>query len=288
MEWDYIAVVLVSAMCSASVLIIASLGLAVIFGMMGVINLAHGEFIMFGAYAALIATRISLPLPLAVLFAGLVTALFGVIVERLIIRFLYGRLLDTLLATWGLSLALYQTAVLIFGSTTPGVGIPVGTVSIGKYTMSTYFVFLMGVAFVLLIATYLIFTRTSYGMMARASIQNPEMAKAIGIETKRINTITFALGAGLAGLAGGLLVPAFPATPNMGLAFVAKAFLAVVVAGPVTLTGTVLAGGSLGTVSAVTASYLSTVLGDIIFFVATILILRMFPNGISERWRIKL
>ena len=288
MELDYIAVVLLSSLCSASVLIIASLGLAVIFGMMGVINLAHGEFIMFGAYAALIATRVNVPLPLAVVFATLVTAIFGVIVERLIIRFLYGRLLDTLLATWGLSLALYQTAVLVFGSTTPGVGIPPGTITIGNYTMSSYFLLLMVFSVLLLAGTYLIFTRTSYGIMARASIQDPEMAKAIGIETERINTITFALGAGLAGLAGGLLVPAFPATPNMGLAFVAKAFLAVVVAGPVTLTGTIIAGGTLGTASAVTASYLSTVLGDIIFFVATILILRMFPNGISELWRIKL
>ena len=201
MEWDYIAVVILSALCSASVLIIASLGLAVIFGMMGVINLAHGEFIMFGAYAALIATRANVPLPLAVIFSALVTAIFGLIVERIIIRFLYGRLLDTLLATWGLSLALYQTAVLIFGSTTPGVGIPTGTVTIGGYSMSSYFLWLMGFAFLLLIATYLIFTRTSYGIMARASIQDPEMAKAIGIETQHINSITFALGAGLAGLA---------------------------------------------------------------------------------------
>jgi urea transport system permease protein len=287
-DWDYVAVVIVSALGSASVLIIASLGLAVIFGMMGVINLAHGEFIMFGAYAALMGTRVGVPLPLAVVFAGVVTALFGVIVERFIIRFLYGRLLDTLLATWGLSLALYQAAVLVFGSTTPGVGMPTGTVSIGRYTMSSYFLLLMGIAVVLLAMTYLIFTRTSYGMMARASIQNPEIAKAIGIETQLINTTTFALGAGLAGLAGGLLLPAFPATPNMGLAFVSKAFLAVVAAGPVTLTGTVIAAGALGTGSSVTASYLSTVLGDIVFFVATILILRVFPKGISEQWRIKL
>jgi branched-chain amino acid transport system permease protein len=288
MDWDYAAVVFVSSLGSASVLIIASLGLAVIFGMMGVINLAHGEFIMFGAYAALTATRLGLPLPLAVVFATLVTALFGAIVERCIIRSLYGRLLDTLLATWGLSLALYQTAVLVFGSTTPGVGMPIHTVSIGRYTLSSYFLFLIGVAVVLLTVTYLIFTKTSYGIMARAAIQNREIASSIGIETGRINTITFALGAALAGLAGGLLLPAFPATPNMGLAFVTKAFLAVVVAGPVTLTGTMIAAGTLGTAASATASYLTTVLGDIFFFVATIMLLRLFPKGISERWRLKL
>ena len=288
MQWDYLAIVAVSSLTSAAVLIIATLGLAVIFGLMGVINLAHGEFIMFGAYAALIATRQGVPLPLAVLFAALITALFGAIVERLIIRYLYGRLLDTLLATWGLSLALYQTAVLLFGSVTPGVGLPIASVDIGRYSISIYFLFLIVAAAVMLGATYLVLTRTSYGIMARASIQDRETAAAIGIETGRINTVTFAFGAGLAGLAGGLLVPAFPATPGMGIAFVAKAFLAVVVAGPVTLTGTAVAAGTLGWVASATASYATTVIGDIIFFVATILLLRAFPNGITDRWRLKL
>ncbi len=288
MQWDYLAIVAVSSLTSASVLIIATLGLAVIFGLMGVINLAHGEFIMFGAYAALMATRMGVPLPLAILFAALITALFGAIVERLIIRYLYGRLLDTLLATWGLSLALYQTAVLLFGSVTPGVGLPIASVDLGRYSISIYFLFLIAAAAVMLAATYLILTRTSYGIMARASIQDRETAAAIGIETGRINTITFAFGAGLAGLAGGLLVPAFPATPGMGIAFVAKAFLAVVVAGPVTLTGTAVAAGTLGWVASATASYATTVIGDIIFFVATILLLRAFPNGITDRWRLKL
>lgn len=288
MQWDYLAIVAVSSLTSAAVLIIATLGLAVIFGLMGVINLAHGEFIMFGAYAALMATRMGVPLPLAVMFAALITALFGAIVERLIIRYLYGRLLDTLLATWGLSLALYQTAVLLFGSVTPGVGLPIASVDLGRYSISIYFLFLIAAAAVMLAATYLILTRTSYGIMARASIQDRETAAAIGIETGRINTITFAFGAGLAGLAGGLLVPAFPATPGMGIAFVAKAFLAVVVAGPVTLTGTAVAAGTLGWIASATASYATTVIGDIIFFVATILLLRAFPNGITDRWRLKL
>ena len=288
MQWDYLAVVAVSSLTSASVLVIATIGLAVIFGLMGVINLAHGEFIMFGAYAALMATRAGVPFAFSVLFAALVTGLFGAVVERLVIRHLYGRLLDTLLATWGLSLALYQTAVLLFGSTTPGIGLPIASVPIGRYSISSYFLFLIMAALVMLAITYLILTRTSYGIMARASVQDRDMAAAIGIESGRINTTTFAFGSALAGLAGGLLVPAFPATPGMGIAFVAKAFLAVVVAGPVTLTGTAVAAGTLGWAASVTASYLSTVMGDIIFFVATILLLRLFPHGITDRWRLKL
>jgi branched-chain amino acid transport system permease protein len=288
MQWDYLAIVAVSSLTSAAVLVIATLGLAVIFGLMGVINLAHGEFIMIGAYAALIATRQGMPLPVAFLFAALVAALFGAIVERLIVRHLYGRLLDTLLATWGLSLVLYQTAVLIFGSTTPGVGLPLTNVTIGRYSISAYFLFLVAAAAALLFLTYLVLTRTSYGIMARASIQDRETASAMGIETGRINTMTFAFGSGLAGLAGGLLVPAFPATPGMGIAFVAKAFLAVVVAGPLALSGTAVAAGALGWAASATASYLTTVMGDIIFFVATILLLHLFPSGISDKWRMKL
>ena len=288
MEFDYLATVLLSSLSSASVLLIATVGLAIVFGLMGVINLAHGEFIMFGAYAALMATRIGIPFPIAVLVATLITAIFGAIVERTIIRHLYGRLLDTLLATWGLSLVLYQSAVLIFGSVTPGVGMPQSNIPIGNYTISTYLLFLILVAVVLIGALYWLLTRTGYGIIARAAIQDSETAATVGIESKRINTMTFALGAGLAGFAGAILLPAFPATPSMGFAFVIKAFLAVVAAGPVTLSGTVVAGGVLGSLASITASFYTTVMGDVLFFIATIVILRVFPLGISARWRLKL
>jgi len=285
---DYLIAVAVSSMTSASILIIASLGLAIIFGLMGVINLAHGEFIMIGAYTALFASKVGIPFPVAVCFATLITALFGAVIERLIIRRLYGRILDTLLVTWGLSLVLYQSAVLLFGSVTPGIGMPLANVQIGNYTISAYLLFLIFVAFALSVVTYVLLTHTNYGIMARAAIQNREIAASLGIEAGRINTITFAYGAALAGFAGGILLPAVPATPNMGFAFVIKAFLAVVVAGPVALTGTVVAGGALGAIASATSSFWTTVAGDIFFFVATIVILRLFPQGISLRWRLKL
>ena len=288
MEIDYLLVVLLSSLTSASVLIIATLGLAVIFGLMGVVNLAHGEFIMFGAYTALVVTRSGVPFPIAVIVAALVTALFGAIVERIIIRRLYGRLLDTLLATWGLSLVLYQSAVLIFGSVTPGIGMPQSNVRIGDYTISSYMLFLLGVAIVLVLALYWLLTKTNYGIVARAAIQDSETASAIGIESGRINTMTFALGSGLAGFAGAILLPAVPATPGMGFAFVIKAFLTVVVAGPVTLTGTVLAGGLLGSAANIVASFWTTVAGNIVFFMFTMGLLRLYPNGITARWNRKL
>lgn len=237
---DYIITVILSSLSSASILIIATLGLAVVFGLMGVINLAHGEFLMIGAYTALIVTKAGVPFPIAVIIASIVTAIFGAIVERLIIRHLYGRMFDTMLATWGLSLVLYQAAVLIFGSVTSGIGMPSENIQIGEYTTSVYMLFLIAVAIVLSLGTYYLLTKTNYGIMARASIQDSEMSKAVGIQSERINTLTFALGAGLAGFAGAILLPTIPATPTMGFAFVMKAFLIVVAAGPVTLTGLLL------------------------------------------------
>ncbi len=288
MELDFLATLLLSSLSSAAILLIATVGLAVMFGLMGVINLAHGEFIMFGAYATLFATQIGIPYPLAIIFATIVTAIFGGIVELLIIRRLYGRIFDTLLATWGLSLVLYQSAVLIFGTVTPGIGLPISNIQIGDYSLSVYLLFLILVAVVLIGSLYWLLTKTSYGITARAAIQDRETASAVGVESARINTMTFALGSGLAGFAGAILLPAIPATPNMGFAFVIKAFLAVVAAGPVTLTGTVAVGSTLGMVGNITASFWTSVVGDIVFFLLTITILRIFPLGISGRWRMKL
>lgn len=284
---DYVALLALTAITSSAVLVIATLGLSVIFGLMGVINLAHGEFIMFGAYTTLVAVRVGVPFPLAILIAGLVTAVFGAILERFLISYLYGRLLDTLLATWGLSLVLYQLAILMFGTTTSGLSLPLRSVSIGRFSVSSYSLVLIVVAVALVAIVYLLFTRTRYGLLARAAIQNAEMASSIGVQTKNVNTLTFAIGSALAGVAGAILAPVFSITPTMGLAFVAKAFLAVVVAGPVTLTGSVISAGGLGAVASSTSTFTTSVMGDILFFMVTIFLLRLFPNGITAGWRRK-
>lgn len=288
MEFDQILFTGLTALSTVSILLIATIGLAVIFGMMGVINLAHGEFIMLGAFITLFSVRAGIPFVLAVLIATVALALYGAVLERLIIRRLYGRLLDTLLATWGIGLVMYQGAILIFGSYTSGIGLPVGTVAVGRYTMSSYFVMLIGVSLLLALTVYLVFVKTKYGVMSRAAIQDEAMANSIGISTSRLNTLTFAFGSGLAGLAGGLLVPAFPATPDMGVAFVSKAFLAVVTAGPMIVTGTVAALLGVGGVSSIGGILFTSVAGDIVFFVITILVLRFFPNGVTGGWSGKL
>lgn len=243
---DYLATVLLSSLSSASILLIATIGLAVVFGLMGVINLAHGEFLMIGAYSALTAAQMGVPYILSIPIAVVVTMAIGAVVEMLIIRRLYGRIFDTMLATWGISIVFYQLAVLIFGTVTPGIGMPQYSIRIGAYSLAGYPLLMIGVAALMGAFVYLLMTRTVYGMKARASIQEPEMAQAIGIELARVSTLTFAIGCGLAGFAGAVLLPIVPATPSMGFAFVIKAFLTVVVAGPVTLTGSALTALGLG------------------------------------------
>lgn len=284
---DYLATVLLSSLSSASILLIATIGLAVVFGLMGVINLAHGEFLMIGAYSALTATQMGIPFIFAIPVAVAVTMAIGAVVEFLIIRRLYGRIFDTMLATWGLSIVFYQLAVLVFGTVTPGIGMPQYSIRIGDYSLAGYPLLMIVVAALAGSFIYLLMTKTVYGMKARASIQQPAMAQAIGIESSRVNTLTFSIGCGLAGFAGAVLLPIVPATPSMGFAFVIKAFLAVVVAGPVTLTGSVLTAIGLGGGASITASFLTSVAGDIFFFLVTAALLWLFPIGISANWRRK-
>ena len=288
MELDFLATVLLSSLSSASILLIATIGLAVVFGLMGVINLAHGEFLMIGAYTALTVTQAGVPYILSIPIAVTVTMAIGAIVEILIISRLYGRLFDTMLATWGLSIVFYQLAVLIFGTVTPGIGMPQYNVTIGDYNLAGYPLLMIVVAAAMLFFVFALMTKSVYGMKARASIQMPQMAQAIGIESSRVNTLTFAVGCGLAGFAGAVLLPIVPATPSMGFAFVIKAFLTVVVAGPVTLTGSAITALGLGGGASVTASFMTSVVGDVFFFLITALLLWLYPMGISAKWRRKL
>jgi len=288
MELDFLATVLLSSLSSASILLIATLGLAVVYGLMGVINLAHGEFIMVGAYSALTATQIGLPFLLAIPFAVAMTMLIGAIVELLIIRKLYGRLFDTMLATWGLGMVFNQVAVLLFGTVSPGIGMPQWSFKIGEYSLAVYPISMILVAAAMLAFVYYLMTHTVYGMKARASIQQPQMAQAIGIDSSRVNTMTFAIGSGLAGFAGAILLPIIPATPSMGLFFAVKGFLTVVVAGPVALTGSALTAVGLGGGASVTANFMTSVIGDVFFFLVTAILLWLYPMGISAKWRRKL
>lgn len=273
----------VSLLTTVSVLVIISIGLAVVFGMMGVINLAHGEFLMLGAFFTLSGHRAGLNIWVAMVLAALAVAVVGLVVERLLIQFLYGRLAATMLATWGLSLILVQAVVLIYGSSTQGIPTPLGNTKVGNYSISQYNFVLIAMAAALLGLVYVVFTRTRYGTKARAATQLPDMAAAIGINAKVTNMLTFGFGALLAGAAGALLAPVAGVVPGMGQAYVGRAFMTVVVGGPGVLTGTAASAGLLGTVDTIVSNTTTAVLGTAALLIVAIVLLRILPTGISGR-----
>ncbi len=268
---------------TVSILLLVSIGLAVIFGMRGIINLAHGEFIMLGAFATLTGVRNGLNVWLSMLVATAMVGIIGLVVERLLIRWLYGRLLDTMLATWGLSLILVQVIENAYGSITEGIPVPVGSFTVGDYSMSSYNLVLIGAAAAMLLGVFLIMRRTRYGLLARAATQSPAMADGLGVHASRVNMWTFGLGAALAGAAGALLAPVVGVIPTMGQAFVARSFMTVIVGGPEFIVGVLSAGGLLGLVENVGTRRFTPVIGQAMLLIAAIVILRFMPNGLSGR-----
>ncbi len=266
-------------------LVLISLGLAVIFGMMRVINLAHGEFLMLGGYAAILSHQAGLNVWLAMLGAApLTVGAVGLVVERLIIRPLHGRMVDTMLATWGLSLLLIGGVTMLFGNSVTGFSAPLGSVAIGSFRTSGYELFLIGAAASLLATVYLTLRWTSLGLIARGTMQNAEMAAALGVDPGRIQAMTFTLGAALSGLAGGLIAPLSGVVPTMGAAYIAKAFITVITGGSAILAGTLSASTLLGTVATLGTFLTTPVLGEVALLLAAVILLRLLPRGITGRY----
>lgn len=267
-------------------LVLISIGLAIIFGMMRVINMAHGEFLMLGGYTVVISTNNGVNLWFAMLIlAPLVVGIIGVIVERLLIRFLYGRMVDTLLATWGLSLLLIGLVTTIFGAQTKTtISAPIGPIQIGEYTSSGYELFLIFVAVVLSIAIYLLLRFTRLGLVARGTMQIADMAAALGVSTRRVYMITFGLGAAVSGLVGGLLAPVTGVLPTIGATYIAKAFITVVSGGAAILAGTTTASVLLGLINGVVSFVTGPTMGEVALLLAAIILLRLLPQGITGRF----
>ena len=219
-------------------LILSAAGLAIVFGMMGVINMAHGEFIMCGAYVTVGLVKLGVPLPIAQALAALAAGLIGVVVEYLVVRRFYKRPLDSLLATWGLSLIVTQAMLLIVGSSITGIGTPEGSFAVGDYTFSTYRLVLFACCGRRAGRSLCTFMRTRFGVIARATMQNAAMARALGARTGRIYALSFGIGAGLAGLCGALYAPTMTLIPTMGATFMVESFVTVVVGGANVLLGT--------------------------------------------------
>lgn len=261
------------------------LGLSIIFGMMRIINLAHGEFIMLGGYAAIVSTKAGVNIWISILIvAPLVVGMIGVVIERLLMRFLYGRQVDSMLATWGLSLFLVGATTMIFGNTTTGISAPGGFFEIGSYRLSVYSLFIIAVAIIVFSGAWVVLRWTKFGLIARSTMQNPNMAAAMGVNPRNVYAVTFGMGAALSGLAGGVLAPVTGIVPTIGVAYIAKAFITVISGGAAVLTGTLAASGLFGVIDQ-TIAYLSTpVVGEVALLGSAIILLRFFPKGITGRF----
>ncbi len=266
-------------------LMLISMGLAIIFGMMRVINLAHGEFLMLGGYTVVVATSNGIDIWLSMLvLAPLVTGVVGVVVERCLVRFLRERMIDTLLATWGLGLLLAGLVTMIWGGHLATVAVaPLGALRIGDYTMSGYEIFLVIVACLLTLGLYVLLRHTRAGLLARGVMQDPETAAARGVPVDRIHTVTFGLGTAVTGLVGGLLAPLTGVLPTIGAIYIAKAFITVICGGPAALVGTATASGLLGAINGVTNLFIGPTMGEVALLLSAILLLRLLPRGITGR-----
>jgi urea transport system permease protein len=275
-----------------SVLLLAAIGLAITFGVMGVINMAHGEMVMLGAYTTFVVQEViraynpalfdyslAIALPLAFVVAGLI----GILIEQAIIRFLYGRPLETLLATWGLSLILQQAVRTTFGSSNRDVGTPSwmsGAFELGQINITygrLWIICLTLGVFVLLLGV-LRFTR--FGLEMRAVTQNRAMAASMGIRTSRIDALTFGLGSGIAGIAGVALSQIDNVSPNLGQGYIIDSFMVVVFGGVGNLWGTLVGAFSLGIANKFLEPYAGAVLGKIAILVLIILFIQKRPRGL--------
>jgi urea transport system permease protein len=282
---DLIGLLGFNVIAGIATLVLITLGLGVIYGMMRVINLAHGEFMMLGAYTSVVAVSAGANIWIAMLvLSPLLVGIVGLVLERTLIRFLYGRMIDTMLATWGVSLGLIGLMTTIFGNMTRAVPVPVGGFAIGRYGASQYSLVIIAVALAGLVGMLALLRLTKFGLILRATMQNPNMAAALGVSPPTIYMTTFALGSALAGLAGGVLAPVSGISPGMGAAYISRAFITVLGGGPAIITGTGLAASLFGTINGLVSFETTPVIGDVALLVAAVLMIRLLPQGITGRF----
>ena len=284
---DQVIVIGLDAVNFTLAIILVAMGLVIIFGLMNVINFAHGELFLLGAYTVVVVDMLGGGFWLGLALAPLVVGAMGLVIEELIIRHIYRRFLDTILATWGLSIAIKQIIIIVFGPISYHIPeVFPFTVEVVGVTYPAYRLFIMGVSVVVILFVVGLFFGTKFGLSARAVIANRPMSSCLGINTRRLDRTTFAIGAALAGLAGAVMTPLMSVDPQMGLGFLVPAFLAILVGGASSLVG-VLAGSSIvGATDTAIAATWSPVMAQIIVFSLAIVIIRLFPRGVlSHRTR---
>jgi urea transport system permease protein len=275
-----------------SVLLLAAIGLAITFGVMGVINMAHGEMVMIGAYVTFMVQEIirtrypglfDMSLLIAVPLAFVTAGLLGVVIERSVIRFLYGRPLETLLATWGLSLVLQQAVRTMFGPTNREVGNPSwmsGAFEFGQMTITYNRLWILCFTLAVFVILLAMLRFTELGLQMRAVTQNRRMAASMGIATSRVDALTFGLGSGIAGIAGVALSQIDNVSPNLGQSYIIDSFMVVVFGGVGNLWGTLVGAFTLGIANKFLEPFAGAVLGKIAILVLIILFIQKRPRGL--------
>lgn len=267
---------------TAAILFAVGAGLLIVFGVMKIINFAHGGFLTVGGYASLLVTKLGwnpwLSLPVAMVVGFIV----GMIIERLVVRPLYARPLDAILATWGLGIILGQLITIYFGREVQFVQSPVtGAINILGTSYSQYRLILVGISIVIGVGIALLLQRTRLGLVTRAVIMNEDLARGLGINSESVRFFTFSLGAALASLAGALITPLSSVDPNMGVPWLVNAFMLVLVSG-VSFVSLLIATVVLGGAQVLVSTFVSPVLGGLTIVVLSAVILRLRPQGFAR------
>jgi urea transport system permease protein len=293
LAWGERAAVLFTGASLGSILLLVALGLAITYGLMGVINMAHGELMMIGAYATYVVQNLfrayapgafDLYILAAIPAAFLVSAVVGALLERSVIRFLYGRPLETLLATWGISLMLIQSVRSLFGAQNVPVENPAwlsgGFALTSNLTLPYNRIAIIAFAALVLLAVALAIARTRLGLFVRGVTQNRRMAACVGVDTAKVDTLAFALGAGIAGLAGCALSQVGNVGPDLGQSYIVDSFLVVVLGGVGQLAGTVIAALGLGVLNKLLEGVAGAVLAKIVVLVLIVVFIQKRPQGL--------
>ncbi len=274
-----------------SVLLLMALGLAIIFGQMGVINMAHGEFMMVGAYTAVFMSKLAVKYEMinsyfvfAIIAAFILAFLIGYLVEYLLIRHLYKRPLDTLLATWGLSLVMQQTFRSSFGAKEVSAELPEWLLGSFQPTADIDIpingVFVMVLALVVTLGVYFFMFRSRGGLRVRATVQNRVMASAVGINTQKVDRLTFALGCGIAGVAGAAFTTISSTGPTTGSLYIVDSFMVVVFGGAASLMGTIASAFGIAQAQSILQFFMTSSMGKVATLMTIVIILMMRPEGL--------
>ena len=270
----------------SAIFVLVVLGLGVIASMMGIFNFAHGEFVLLGAYTVYLFQSSDLPVWAGMVAAPFAVGVVGLALERVVIRRFYAAPIVAMLGTYAIGLALREIVRSLLSGQFYSVTAPlVGSFSFGEISISRWRTAVILITVAVMAGSYLLLTRTRFGLQVRAALENPALARASGISTNRVYAATFTFGAALAGLAGGLMVPIYAISADMGVPFLIKSFLAVMLGGMGSFEGAIAGAALVGAGSAALPWVIKPVVADVLVFIIAIAIVKVRPEGLLSKWR---